>query len=395
VPVDLGRTLESVSQIRLGYRDDVVAFRFAALDFTAPAANRYAYMLEGFDKEWVQAGTARQATYTNLSGGNYVFRVRGANSDGTWSEQGLAIPVVTEAPPWARWWAFVTYGAAFLLALFSVWVAQQRRFQREAAYTRRLAAEVDARTEELAQRNKDLERANRQLEDASVTDLLTGLGNRRFLRTAVEKIFAEGAIAGVERAAPFVLIMVDLDNLKPINDQHGHDAGDRVLIQVAEILKSLCRTSDFIVRWGGDEFVMLCRGADLNSAAVLAERIRSTIAKKIFRIQEGLVARTSCSIGFAPFPFIAESPDSFTWEQTLAFADAALYRAKRDRNDWLGWGGTALAAELLQMQRSIETDSDALIRQGALSVRRRALASEDTVDQLRTLARGEKPGDAG
>jgi diguanylate cyclase (GGDEF)-like protein len=393
-PVSLGRTHDSVSTIPLGYQDDVVTFRFAALDFTVPAENHYAYRLEGFDKDWVQAGNTRQATYTNLSGGQYVFRVRGANSDGKWNEEGLAIGLSVEAPPWQRWWAVMLYLAAFALTLFAVWAGQQRKVQREAAYAHRLADEVTARTSELAQRNEELERVNRQLEDASVTDPLTGLGNRRYLRNAMNALLGEGSPERAGGATPrFVLMVADLDNLKPINDAHGHEAGDRVLAQVADILKRLCRTSDLIVRWGGDEFVVLCRGADLSAAAMLAERIRTSIAKQIFRVHEGLVARSSCSLGFAPYPFIASSPDSVSWEQTLALADAALYQAKVERNHWVGWGGTPLAAEVPHLLQSIERDAKALERQGVLDVRRRPLTFEDTVDNMRAAPRGG--GEAG
>ena len=391
-PTDLGRTHDGVAAIKLGYRDDVITFQYAALDFTAPRQNRYAYQLEGFDQDWVQVGNTRQATYTNLAGGHYVFRVRGANSDGHWSESDLAIRLDVEAPPWARWWAFLTYGLAFALALYAVWAAQQARVRREAAYAARLVDEVGVRTDELAQRNLQLEQANKQLLDASTTDPLTGLGNRRFLHNAVCAMLAEDSVRPNSGAqAKFVLIIVDLDFLKPINDQHGHEAGDRVLIQIAEILKHLCRASDVVVRWGGDEFVILCDGADLSAAAILAERIRSSVAKQIFRLQEGVVARTSCSLGFAPFPFIAEAPDSTTWEQSLALADAALFNAKRGRNDWVGWAGTTLAAEIPRLLEAIQQDADALKNQGILDVRRRNILSDDTVDDLRSISRGRKP----
>lgn len=387
-PVALDRTLESVQAIDLGYRDDVVTFGFAALDYTAPSDNRYAYRLEGFDENWVQAGTARQATYTNLAGGHYVFRVRGANSDGTWNEQGLSIPVNVDSPPWQRWWAYLIYAAAFMLALFAVWQAQQRRLQRETAYTTRLAEEVKTRTTELAQRNAELQKANAQLEDASVTDPLTGLGNRRYLQRAVGGLLAQPAGADPQAAAPqFAFMIIDLDNLKPINDEHGHEAGDSVLVQVADILKRLCGPRDIVVRWGGDEFVMLCHGANLNSAAALAERLRGTVAKQVFRAPAGQAVRTSASIGFSIYPFISASPESVSWQQALAFADAAMYLAKRDRNDWVGWAGTAMAAELPHLQKAMETDPEALQRQGVLEVRRRANGTEDTVDQLRVLAR--------
>jgi diguanylate cyclase (GGDEF)-like protein len=252
--------------------------------------------------------------------------------------------------------------------------------------------EVGVRTDELAQRNLQLEQVNKQLLDASTTDPLTGLGNRRFLHNAVCAMLAEDSARPNPGAyAKFVLIIVDLDYLKPINDQHGHEAGDRVLIQIAGILKHLCRTSDVVVRWGGDEFVILCDGADLSAAAILAERIRSSVAKQIFRLQEGVVARTSCSLGFAPFPFIAEAPDRTTWEQSLALADAALFNAKRKRNDWVGWGGTTLAAEIPRLLEAIQLDADALKNQGILDVRRRNVLSDDTVYDLRAIPRGRTP----
>jgi diguanylate cyclase (GGDEF)-like protein len=288
-----------------------------------------------------------------------------------------------------RWWAIVLYALAFALALFAVWAGQQRRVRREAGYSARLAEEVAVRTDELAQRNQDLENLNKQLLDASVTDPLTGLGNRRYLQQTVTRLIAENRDRrGLGGRPQFVLLLVDLDHLKPINDQHGHEAGDRVLIKVAEILKHLCRASDIVVRWGGDEFVVLCNGADLSAASVLAERIRESVAKQIFRVQDGVSARTSCSLGFAPYPFIGEAPESMTWEQSLAFADAALYQAKRERNDWLGWAGSALAVDLPRLLDSIEKDADSLINMGILDVRRRAVAAEDTVDRLRVQPRG-------
>ncbi len=382
-PVDVGLTHDSLASINLGYRDDVITFRFAALDFTAPTQNHYAYQLEGFDKDWVAAGTARQATYTNLSGGHYIFKVRGSNSDGYWNNAGVAVHLNVEAPPWARWWAFLFYGFAFFAALYAVWAGQQRRVQREIAYAARLGLEVNERTSELAHRNLELEQVNKQLHDASITDPLTGLGNRRYLQQAVNAMLtADIALPNRGKHTKFVLIIIDLDHLKPINDQYGHDAGDRVLKQIADMLKHLCRASDTVVRWGGDEFIMLCDGADLASAALLAERIRSSVAKQIFRLQEGVVARTSCSLGFAPFPFIAEAPDSISWEQSLAFADAALYQAKGARNDWFGIAGTALAAENPKLTDFREVDTEAMQRQGIITVLKRDILSEDTVDNM-------------
>jgi diguanylate cyclase (GGDEF)-like protein len=371
---------ETLSRLDLGYRDAVVTFQFAALDFTGPSENRYAYRLDGFDNDWVQAGNARQATYTHLDGGDYVFRVRAANNDGRWTETPLSLEMHVAPPPWATWWARTLYGIFAFSVVFLTWLAQHRRVQREIAYARRLQLEVEARTAELAERNRDMERANRQLRQVSVSDSLTGLGNRRRLHDEMDSL---RRTQPGDATRPFVLMVVDLDHLKPINDQFGHEGGDSVLLQIAEILSREIRADDLIVRWGGDEFVVLCRDADLQTAAALAERVRSRVAKQIFRVGNGQVARTSCSIGFAAAPFCPDHPELLDWQQVLSIADLALYHAKRDRNTWIGWSATAAAAQLPSIVAALGADAAAMERDGFLIVQRRAWNPEETVDQLR------------
>ncbi|MEJ5200670.1 MAG: two-component regulator propeller domain-containing protein [Anaerolineales bacterium] len=96
--------LNNVKEIRLSYKENFFAFEFAALDFTAPERNQYAYKLEGFDNDWVYCGTRRYASYTNLSPGEYVFRVKGSNNDGIWNEQGVSVRVVVTPPFWGTLW---------------------------------------------------------------------------------------------------------------------------------------------------------------------------------------------------------------------------------------------------------------------------------------------------
>jgi diguanylate cyclase (GGDEF)-like protein len=269
--------------------------------------------------------------------------------------------------------------------MYAIWVAQQRKLLREAAYARELEEQVAARTEELAERNAELQGANEQLRLASVTDPLTGLANRRGLSEHILALVGTEGISTVTHTdmPGFTLLVIDLDHLKPINDRYGHDGGDRLLKQIAEILRGLCRPGDEVVRWGGDEFVLLVRDPSLDNAAVLAERVRATVAKKIFRVGEGVVARTTCSIGFAPYPFIASAPWRLDWEQSLTLADAALYQAKRDRNTWVGWAGTARTAELATPAQDAERDAAALEAGGYLRVARRTHDGEDFLDTSR------------
>ncbi len=382
---DVGAPHDTVRTLKLGYRDDVVAFRFAGLDYTAPGANRYAYKLEGFDADWVDAGTQRQVTYTDLDGGDYVLRIKAANSDGVWNTEGVSVALAVDPPPWRSWWANLLYALAIALLLGVVWALQQRRILREAAYKHRLELEVEERTAEINLRNGQLEDANRQLRDASITDPLTGLGNRRALYEVVNRLHAEACDAVSGSRPRFSLLMVDLDRLKPINDQFGHEAGDRVLVQVAEVLRSVSRSVDRVVRWGGDEFLLLCRDLDITATADLAERVRSSVSKQIFRVGEGAATRTSCSVGFAVFPFVPALPDRGDWEQSLAMADAALYQAKRLRNAWVGWRGTARIAQVESLQDAVESDAAALEEGGYIEVYRPPPRHDETVDRLRVL----------
>ncbi|CAG1013998.1 partial Sensor histidine kinase LiaS, partial [Anaerolineales bacterium] len=91
---------DSSKPIRLSYNHNFISFEFAALDFQSPQKNLYAYKLEGFDKDWVQAGTRNYVSYTNLPGGNYTFRVKAANSDGIWNEEGTSLKLIVIPPFW-------------------------------------------------------------------------------------------------------------------------------------------------------------------------------------------------------------------------------------------------------------------------------------------------------
>jgi signal transduction histidine kinase/streptogramin lyase len=103
-----------IDEIELSYKDNFFSFEFAALDYANPAKNQYAYMLEGFDKDWGYCGTRRFASYTNLNPGNYIFRVKGSNNDGVWNENGVVVNVTIHPPFWKTWW-FYSLSAGFLV----------------------------------------------------------------------------------------------------------------------------------------------------------------------------------------------------------------------------------------------------------------------------------------
>ena len=103
------RALGHLDEVTLSYKDRFFSIELAALDFSDPAGNRFAYKLEGFDEEWVEAGRRRLAVYTNLDGGTYNFRVKAANGDGVWNEEGASLRLVVVPPWWKTWWAYLLY----------------------------------------------------------------------------------------------------------------------------------------------------------------------------------------------------------------------------------------------------------------------------------------------
>ncbi|MFC1850637.1 two-component regulator propeller domain-containing protein [candidate division CSSED10-310 bacterium] len=114
----LEKSLSETKELELSYKEFFFTIEFAALDYRISEKNKYAFMLEGFDEEWISAGTARSATYTNLDTGRYIFRVKGSNNDGVWNEQGVALTIIVNPPPWKTWWAYGLYCLTILGIVF-------------------------------------------------------------------------------------------------------------------------------------------------------------------------------------------------------------------------------------------------------------------------------------
>lgn len=145
--------LHRMERLALSWREKVIGFEFAALSFIAPGKNRYRYMLDGFDKDWTDAGTRGSVTYTNLDPGEYVLRVQGCTSDGTWNEQGASLALSIAAPPWRTWYAYALY-AAMLLGLGYAWYRYRlREATRELETTLRIAEARSAEREEFRRRS--------------------------------------------------------------------------------------------------------------------------------------------------------------------------------------------------------------------------------------------------
>ena len=338
-----------LQEVRLHAGQRNFSLEFAAIDYGDPTRIHYAHRLEGHDADWIRTGAdERTASYGQLAPGSYLLRVRARDRSGTWNPHELEIGIHVPAAWWQEPSLRAGLAALLLLAVWGLvhWRTRQLQRARQA-----LELKVQERTA--------------ALQEASMTDPLTGLRNRRFLN---EHIAADVALAvrrheqGRQVGRPsdedsdLLFFVLDIDHFKEVNDQHGHAAGDAVLRQVQTRLRPVFRDADHLVRWGGEEFLIVARATSRRHASELADRACRAIAAAPFDLGDGLQMVRSCSLGFACFPLSPEHPRAFDWSETIGLADAALYAAKREgRHRWVGvLDAGGLGAPALARQRSAE-----------------------------------------
>ncbi len=180
-------------------------------------------------------------------------------------------------------------------------------------------AELAASKQELSETNGKLSEANDKLRRISLTDGLTDIDNRRCLEDRLHEMWQHS----VRLHEPIALIMCDIDKFKSVNDNFGHQAGDSVLKEVAQLLKGEAREIDRVGRYGGEEFLLILPGTVLDSAVTFAERLREKIDRHTFSYAGGTLTRTiSCGVAASPHPRVKDQ------EALLRAADDALYVAK-------------------------------------------------------------------
>lgn len=161
--------------------------------------------------------------------------------------------------------------------------------------------------------------ASQQLEHNALTDALTGLPNRRAMQTQLQAEWSRAERGGQR----FAVLMADLDRFKAVNDQHGHEVGDEVLITLASRFNASLRSGDRVARWGGEEFLLLIPDASQESALAVAEKIRGAVAEPAFATSAGNLAIT-LSLG------VALNRRAERIDDVISRADKALYRAKQE-----------------------------------------------------------------
>ena len=318
--------------VPLRHDQNTIEFSFVCPTTSRESPVTYRTRLFPFDSDWSPPGRATSVRYTNLPPGTYTFSVLANNGGGAsgWFGADQRVIFTIARPFWKRWW-FLALELLLGLGLLALVVnARVRVLNRQ---KKKLEAVVQARTNEIAEKN-------RELAQLSITDPLTGLKNRRFLDETIREDMSiihremhnvrEGLKPYDDKAATLGVFMIDVDHFKRVNDAHGHEAGDAVIVEIARRLQAMMRQSDSVARWGGEEFLIITRQSRRADAFPLAERIRQTIEQTAFAFPAGPHIKKTVSIGFCHYPFLCQGDEKLNWHQVVAMADTALYLAKHN-----------------------------------------------------------------
>ena len=288
-----------------------------------------------FDNSHFTETTEGFATLSNLAGGVHSFTVRAylANRRESFSEKTVSFEIPAE---FYQKTAFkLTLPLIFVFISLVVFFMNKRLKVIRETEIRRM---IDEKTAELQMKNNTLK-------EAVMKDPLTGLMNRRFLFDVEERKIRRFLDSRDRRNhlldnrisekndIVYGVIMMDIDHFKRVNDIYGHDAGDSVLKGIAEIMQNSVRVDDILIRWGGEEFLIVLKNIPVSKIIEVAKKIRKAIETHPFEIKEGSTVWVTASMGVVFLPFFVTDPKMLTFENIITLADLALYNSKENGRD--------------------------------------------------------------
>ena len=284
----------------------------SAHHFEHPEQVRYAYRWSPGEAGFTELGDARSAVFSRLPSGKHQLELRASLTDDPTAAAIDTVLDVTVRPAWHEtWWG----RAGLLLGLaslgYAVMAGRSRQIRQQA---QALARVVRERTQELSAAKDALELANVRLQSQASTDPLTGLDNRRRLFDVAAQLQRQGRNLAV--------VLIDLDYFKRINDEHGHQTGDTVLSDFADVMRATFGDNASCSRYGGEEFLALVDESEGPALTTLAEQLLERVRTRRIASATGVAVGYTASIG------IARGLPGESFESLIRRADQALYRAK-------------------------------------------------------------------
>lgn len=309
--------------LQLKYDKNNIEFEYIAVSTRKENPVFYRTRLIPLENQWSEPTEETYIKYLNLAPDHYTFQVIANKGRGEtrWFESRNRVNVLILKPFWLTWWFFLL---AILLVIILVFFIIKIRLNSLHKQKEILEKQIQERTEELKY--------------LSITDPLTDLKNRRYLEEKIKEdiglierhIYDNLKSEKVDKTPILGVFILDIDHFKKVNDHYGHKAGDIVIVDIARVLIDMLRHSDTIVRWGGEEFLVITWQKEKSNSFELAERIRKKIESYKFEIDENTTIQRTVSVGFAHFPFIPNNTRQVTWPHVVSLADSALYIAKNN-----------------------------------------------------------------
>ncbi|CAM4153706.1 ligand-binding sensor domain-containing diguanylate cyclase [Pseudoalteromonas ostreae] len=324
----LGRNPE----LEIDERD--ITLKYTAIDYYAPTSIEFRYRLTGLDNDWRYANTRREAIYTNLPPGAFLFQLEAKRQGEGWqkaqrTEYSFVVPRRFDETIYFR----LLITSSFILLFYLVfWVFRKQERRKQTA----LESLITERTGELRHANDKLNQVNSQLKLMSHSDELTGLRSRRFLFDQLPKDiehFQRNSQSLQAQGKSLVLLIINFDNFSRINDAYGPIGGDSCLQQMAALLNSRTQGSDYVARWSGDEFLLLLRDFKRTAIDSYVAQLCKAIADHTFKLPSGDSINLTASIGFSFYPLPLLGGQVIGWETSVNLADIALHQVKKRGGD--------------------------------------------------------------
>ena len=311
--LDETKTIFNGSHFTFAPSDQYISFDLSTIFYDAPDQVKYVYKLEGFDADWVPLGSRNYISFSNLLPGDYELNVRAKTLKTDFSD--TAYVSFTVRKPWyLEYWAFLLYFLGLILVAYFVFKVKQWYMLKYENF-------------DLSRTNERLEESNKDLEEIATRDPLTDLYNRRYFNELMKDLVN---IAKRE-SSRLIFVMLDIDHFKVINDNFGHLAGDDYLVDVANVLKDeLRRSTDFAVRYAGDEFALVLFDTTEKKALEIARAIKERIKKiKVRKEYTEKDLTTTVSMGMV----CIDEGIEVTPKEIFTVADNALYSVKKKGKD--------------------------------------------------------------
>jgi diguanylate cyclase (GGDEF)-like protein len=327
--VALGGTERSMSQKSfVDSTDGSLMVQFSPVVLDTPEQVTCRYQLDGLERRPTETAQ-REVRYGGLPAGSYEFWVQCKEADSPSYSTKTSFYFRVLPNLWQSSWS---RGLMVVGLIGGIWGFVSLR-------TRTLNRRKSELEKAVAQRSAELLQKNKELEQISLTDPLTGTRNRRYFYETIPTDQAQtlrsyqktgGSQKGTGARRELIFVLVDIDRFKRVNDEMGHAAGDRLLQEVAKRIASVMRRSDDLVRWGGEEFLLVCRTTDRENASLLCTRVLEAVRDLPFDVGNGVQVHKTCSIGWAPYPWVPGDTEMLTIDNVIELADKALYLAKRE-----------------------------------------------------------------